>query len=93
MEAARRRCAAGVHAIIEGDHEYHRLDPECPAAGGIPARKHHARFAPWEVEMSERAEVAGPEEIRDYIRDIIRDDLVAGRCETAVTRFPPEPNG
>ena len=43
--------------------------------------------------MSERAEVAGPEEIRDYIRDIIRDDLAAGRCETVVTRFPPEPNG
>ncbi len=43
--------------------------------------------------MSERAEVAGPEEIRDYIRDIIRDDLAAGRRETVVTRFPPEPNG
>ena len=43
--------------------------------------------------MSEPAEVAGPEEIRDYIRDIIRDDLAAGRRETVVTRFPPEPNG
>ena len=43
--------------------------------------------------MSERAEVAGPEEISDYIRDIIRDDLAAGRRETVVTRFPPEPNG
>ncbi|MDA0231441.1 MAG: glutamine--tRNA ligase/YqeY domain fusion protein [Proteobacteria bacterium] len=43
--------------------------------------------------MNERAEVAGPEEIRDYIRDIIRDDLAAGRREIVVTRFPPEPNG
>ena len=32
-------------------------------------------------------------EIRDYIRDIIRDDLTSGRRETVVTRFPPEPNG
>ena len=43
--------------------------------------------------MNERAEVAGPEEIRDYIRDIIRDDLAVGRREIVVTRFPPEPNG
>jgi len=45
------------------------------------------------VEVSERAEVAGSDEIHDYIRDIIRDDLAAGRRETLVTRFPPEPNG
>ena len=43
--------------------------------------------------MSERAEVAGSDEIHDYIRDIIRDDLAAGRRKTVVTRFPPEPNG
>ena len=30
---------------------------------------------------------------RDFIRDIIRADLEAGRTETVVTRFPPEPNG
>jgi len=30
---------------------------------------------------------------RDFIRDVIRDDLDAGRTETLVTRFPPEPNG
>ncbi len=30
---------------------------------------------------------------RDFIRDIIRDDLDNGRVEGLVTRFPPEPNG
>jgi glutaminyl-tRNA synthetase len=28
-----------------------------------------------------------------FIRDIIRDDLAAGRVREVVTRFPPEPNG
>ncbi|MCB1512424.1 MAG: glutamine--tRNA ligase/YqeY domain fusion protein, partial [Hyphomicrobiaceae bacterium] len=28
-----------------------------------------------------------------FIRDIIREDLSAGRVENVVTRFPPEPNG
>ena len=30
---------------------------------------------------------------RDFVRDIIRDDLDAGRHTSVVTRFPPEPNG
>src|SRR4051794_35404249 len=30
---------------------------------------------------------------RDFIRDIISDDLAAKRHATVVTRFPPEPNG
>ena len=30
---------------------------------------------------------------RDFIRGIVRADLDAGRAETIVTRFPPEPNG
>src|SRR5258708_6290731 len=30
---------------------------------------------------------------RDFIRDIIKDDLDAGRVKSVVTRFPPEPNG
>ncbi|MEK9831203.1 MAG: glutamate--tRNA ligase family protein, partial [Rhodospirillaceae bacterium] len=30
---------------------------------------------------------------RDFIREQINDDLVAGRREAVVTRFPPEPNG
>ena len=30
---------------------------------------------------------------RDFIRDIVQDDLDAGRVAAVVTRFPPEPNG
>src|SRR5438045_2681510 len=30
---------------------------------------------------------------RDFIRDIVADDLAAGRAREVVTRFPPEPNG
>ena len=30
---------------------------------------------------------------RDFIRDIIQGDLDAGRTQSVVTRFPPEPNG
>ena len=33
------------------------------------------------------------EAAKDFIRDVIREDLAAGRTETVVTRFPPEPNG
>ncbi len=30
---------------------------------------------------------------RDFIRDIVRADLAAGRVTRVITRFPPEPNG
>ncbi|MEZ5666930.1 MAG: glutamine--tRNA ligase/YqeY domain fusion protein [Alphaproteobacteria bacterium] len=30
---------------------------------------------------------------RDFIRDIVRADIAAGRVAAPVTRFPPEPNG
>jgi glutaminyl-tRNA synthetase len=30
---------------------------------------------------------------QDFIRDIVRADLASGRHKSAVTRFPPEPNG
>src|SRR5690349_5258627 len=30
---------------------------------------------------------------RDFIREIIEADLAAGRNDTVITRFPPEPNG
>ncbi len=38
-------------------------------------------------------ETATREPGQDFIRDIVRDDLAAGRQTTIVTRFPPEPNG
>src|SRR5205085_6463192 len=30
---------------------------------------------------------------RDFIRDIVAEDLITGRVHQVVTRFPPEPNG
>jgi glutaminyl-tRNA synthetase len=39
------------------------------------------------------AEIDFDEGPRDFIRDIVRADVDAGRVETVVTRFPPEPNG
>jgi glutaminyl-tRNA synthetase len=36
---------------------------------------------------------AAAEAGRDFIRDIIADDLAAKRHQAVVTRFPPEPNG
>ena len=41
---------------------------------------------------SPSGEVA-PEAGRDFIRDIVKADLDAGRAKEVVTRFPPEPNG
>jgi glutaminyl-tRNA synthetase len=37
--------------------------------------------------------VAAAEEPLDFIREIVRADLAAGKHRTVVTRFPPEPNG
>ncbi len=42
--------------------------------------------------MSE-AETTSDEGGRDFIRDIVRADVQAGRQDAVVTRFPPEPNG
>src|SRR6202051_805636 len=36
---------------------------------------------------------ASEEAARDFIRDIVKADLDAGRVRAVVTRFPPEPNG
>jgi glutaminyl-tRNA synthetase len=33
------------------------------------------------------------EQGRDFIRDIVQADVDAGRVNTVITRFPPEPNG
>src|SRR5208337_1567033 len=38
-------------------------------------------------------EAATTESGGDFIREIIRGDLAAGRHASIVTRFPPEPNG
>lgn len=32
-------------------------------------------------------------EAKDFIREIIANDLASGRCKSVHTRFPPEPNG
>src|ERR1700729_1549756 len=42
-----------------------------------------------ETPVKEPAREAG----QDFIRDIVRADLEAGRRSSVVTRFPPEPNG
>ena len=36
---------------------------------------------------------AAPREKTDFVRAIIREDLAAGKHQSIVTRFPPEPNG
>ena len=38
-------------------------------------------------------EAAVAEVGRDFVRDIVKADLAAGRVKGIVTRFPPEPNG
>ncbi|HLH86813.1 MAG TPA: glutamine--tRNA ligase/YqeY domain fusion protein [Xanthobacteraceae bacterium] len=39
------------------------------------------------------ADTGATEAGRDFIRDIVAEDLAAGRHKAIVTRFPPEPNG
>jgi len=41
--------------------------------------------------MMENADIDG--ERQDFIREIVREDLAAGKHSEVVTRFPPEPNG
>ena len=43
--------------------------------------------------MTEPAETPPEEGARDFIRQIVHDDLESGRVSQVVTRFPPEPNG
>jgi glutaminyl-tRNA synthetase len=40
-----------------------------------------------------RGDAVPGEVARDFIRDIVKADLDAGRVKGVVTRFPPEPNG
>jgi glutaminyl-tRNA synthetase len=37
--------------------------------------------------------IEAPEKTRDFIREIVEEDLAAGRTQRVITRFPPEPNG
>jgi len=46
-----------------------------------------------EIESMTAVETAAREAGQDFIRDIVRADLDAGRTKTVITRFPPEPNG
>jgi glutaminyl-tRNA synthetase len=46
-----------------------------------------------EIESMTAVEAAAREAGQDFIRDIVRADLDAGRTKTVITRFPPEPNG
>ncbi|MBF2052296.1 MAG: glutamine--tRNA ligase/YqeY domain fusion protein [Candidatus Sericytochromatia bacterium] len=39
------------------------------------------------------SESSAPAPATHFIHEIIEADLAAGRCQTVVTRFPPEPNG
>jgi glutaminyl-tRNA synthetase len=43
--------------------------------------------------MKETDPNAAREQGRDFIRDIVQADVEAGRVNTVITRFPPEPNG
>ena len=43
--------------------------------------------------MNEADPESGSETGTDFIREIVREDLAAGRYDGLVTRFPPEPNG
>jgi glutaminyl-tRNA synthetase len=46
-----------------------------------------------EAKSGERSGIHEGEEPRDFIREIVAEDLRSGRHQTVVTRFPPEPNG
>jgi len=45
------------------------------------------------TDVKTAGDIAGAEAAHDFIRDIVRADLDAGRVSKVVTRFPPEPNG
>lgn len=45
------------------------------------------------VNEDKTAERPSAQEHQDFIREIVQEDLDAGRIDRVVTRFPPEPNG
>jgi glutaminyl-tRNA synthetase len=52
----------------------------------------HTTLTPDENPLNAENPSATPER-SDFIRDIVAADVAAGRYDTIVTRFPPEPNG
>ena len=51
------------------------------------------RRKPIRIQDQIMAEDTAKEVHRDFIRDIVAEDIGAGKHKTVVTRFPPEPNG
>lgn len=41
----------------------------------------------------DKTETAQEEGVKDFVRDVVREDLASGKVAEVVTRFPPEPNG
>src|SRR6187431_3244672 len=69
-----------------GDATYLEIIADLPISG-TPDGAPEPGFA---MSVAEKIEA---EAGRDFIRDIVADDLAAGRHKSVVTRFPPEPNG
>ena len=64
----------------------------CFLAGRAAKRKPDRADLPKASSMSDAETTAeAEEEARDFIREIIHADLAAGRAESVITRFPPEP--
>jgi glutaminyl-tRNA synthetase len=63
------------------------LQADTPISGSFPPGAEESGIA---MSVAEKTET---EAGRDFIRDIVADDLAAGRHKSVVTRFPPEPNG
>ncbi len=78
-----------AHMVRENDTLFNKFD--------IWDRDAFARSVSCAEYMTHSKATTDPEttagEKRDFIRTIIREDLAAGRHQSVVTRFPPEPNG
>src|SRR6266705_790204 len=72
-----------VSQLRRMQHIWHRVALFLYPAPGV----HQTGFL---MSVTEKVEAAAG---RDFIRDIVADDLASGRHKAVVTRFPPEPNG